>query len=149
MLALKEKVRKLEQQEKESLSPKKQPPPIKSDKIKKGNAGTFTKGTKGELVTDRGLKGVPDQPQGIVDTDRAKERFDKIKEVLEKRRTVYDERMNEVDNLVRTEEILNKCKQEYIEQYGLFHQDAPVAMTQLESFDTVNYSLKNYEAIYA
>jgi len=139
MLALKEKVKKLEQQEKESQSPKKQPVPGKTDKIRKGNAAsTFSKGVKGELNTEKLLKGVPDQPQGIMDTDRAKERFDKVKEVLEKRRTVYDERINEVDNLIRTEEILNKCKQEYIEQFGLYHQDAPYSMTQMESFDTVN-----------
>lgn len=140
MLALKEKVRKLEQQEKES-SPKKQPLPAKSERIKKNANSALVKGTKGDLVLEKGLKGVPDQPQGIVDTERAKERFDKVKEVLEKRRTVHDERINEVDNLIRTEEILNKCKQEYIEHYGLFHIDAPPSIIQMESFDTVTKSL--------
>jgi len=149
ILALREKVQKLEQQEKESQiqsqPAKKQYAPLKNEKFKKVRAAasiialTAALGNKvkGESNAEK-LKALPEQPQEIVDTERAKERFDKVKELLEKRRNNYESKVNEVDNLVRTEEILNICKQHYIEKYGLYHKEAPPSITQVESYDMVD-----------
>ncbi len=135
LLSLKEKVRKLEQ-EKEMSSPRKVLPQTKNEKGKKLNAGVYGKVQK-EIVIEKNLKG-PELPQGLVDTDQAKERFEKVKEVLEKKRISYEDKVNEVDNLIRTEDILNICKQHYIEMFGISHKDVPPLIAQLESFNMVN-----------
>ena len=142
-MALKERVQKYEN-ERESRSPKKgRETTLKLDKAKKFKAAATVIAMTAALsskVRDESPLGKlvrPEPPQSIVDSEKLQERFNKVKEILEKRRTVQEEKVNEIDNLVKTEDILNLSKQFYIEQYGSEHRDLPVSMQEIEGFDLV------------
>lgn len=151
-LALKEKVQKLEK-EVEVVSPIKKPMRegvLKLDKAKKFKAAATAIGMMAALShktlrSDTQLEKnltkpvIPEQAMSIVDSEKTKQKFNKVRDMLEKRRAVQEKKVNEIDNLVKTEDILNACKQYYIDQFGTFHKEAPPQLSQLETFDLVDF----------
>lgn len=150
----KEKIFEIRDKNKSTQSPEKKPNYV----LKLGQAGKKFRAAAqaivmGSTLSNKILKGPAgheksakmgsSDPQKILEPGKALERFENIKRMLKTRRVEMDSNAHEIDNLEKSEQVLEECRRYYEEKYGADLTEPSTQIMQLAEYDQViAYQLK-------